>query len=158
MATGASGSGSIRLLPIVYNELRRMARIHMAREGRRATLQPTELVHEAFVRLMDQKAGWQNRLHFYGIAARCMRRVLIDYGRKKRAAKRPQLAVAIDLEKADVGASSGIDMLLALDQALDWLAVQSPRQVQVAELKLFAGLEILGDSRSCRRFGGDGEA
>ena len=54
-----------RLLPIVYNELRRMARIHMAREGRRATLQPTELVHEAFVRLMDRKAGWQNRLHFY---------------------------------------------------------------------------------------------
>ena len=71
-----------------------------------------------------------------------MRRVLIDYGRKKRAAKRPQLAVAIDLEKADVGASSGINMLLALDQALDRLAVQSPRQVQVAELKLFAGLEI----------------
>ena len=75
-----------KLLPIVYDELRRIARIQLARERRRATLQPTELVHEAFVRLVDQKAGWQNRSHFYGIAAQCMRRILIDHARKKRAA------------------------------------------------------------------------
>jgi RNA polymerase sigma factor (TIGR02999 family) len=130
------------VVPIVYDELRRMARIQLSRERRDATLQPTELVHEAFVRLMDQRAGWQNRLHFYGIAARCMRRILIDHARKKQAAKRPQAAAAIELEKADVGESSGIDTLLALNQALERLVSKSPRQAQIAELKIFAGLEI----------------
>ena len=131
-----------RLMPIVYDELRRMARVQLAREGHRATLQATELVHEAFVRLMDQKAGWQNRQHFYGIAAKCMRRILIDHARRKRAAKRPQAGAAVDLEHAQVGESSNVDALLALDQALDRLAKDSPRQAQIAELKLFAGLEV----------------
>jgi RNA polymerase sigma-70 factor, ECF subfamily len=130
------------LLPLVYDELRRMARIQLSRERQRHTLQATELVHEAFVRLVDQKAGWQNRLHFYGIAAQCMRRILVDHARKKRAAKRPPADGAVDLEKADVGESSGIDTLLALDEALDRLAGESPRQAQIAELRLFAGLEI----------------
>ncbi len=130
------------LLPLVYEELKRMARIQLSRERRRHTLQATELVHEAFVKLVDQKAGWQNRLHFYGIAARCMRRILVDHARKKRAAKRPQDAAAVDFDKADVGQSSGIDTLLALDEALERLAEQSPRQAQIAELKLFGGLEI----------------
>ncbi len=131
-----------RLLPIVYDELRKIARVQLARERRRATLQPTELVHEAFVRLVDQKAGWQNRSHFYGIAARCMRRILIDHARKKRAAKRPQAEGAIELENVDVGVPSSIDALLAIDQALERIAAESPRQAQVAELRLFAGLEI----------------
>src|SRR5215207_7886928 len=131
-----------RLLPIVYGELRRIARGQLARERRPATLQPTELVHEAFVRLVDQKAGWQNRAHFYGIAARCMRRVLIDHARKKRAAKRPQTAGVIELENVDVGAPSSIDALLAIDQALERIAAASRRQAQIAELKVFAGLEI----------------
>jgi RNA polymerase sigma factor (TIGR02999 family) len=131
-----------RLLPLVYDELRRMARIQLAREGRRHTLQATELVHEAFVKLVDQKAGWQNRLHFYGIAARCMRRILVDHARRKKAAKRPQDVAAVDLDNAVVGAASGIDTLLALDEALDRIAAQSPRQAQIAELKLFGGLEI----------------
>ena len=130
------------LFQSVYAELRRMARVQLAREGHRHTLQPTELVHEAFVRLVDQKAGWQNRLHFYAIAARCMRWILVDHARKKRAAKRPPVAGAVDLEKADVGEPSAIDTLLALDEALDRLAKQYPRQAQIAELKLFAGLEI----------------
>ncbi len=130
------------LLQIVYGELRRMARIQLSRERQRHTLQPTELIHEAFVRLVDQRAGWQNRQHFYGIASQCMRRILVDHARKKQAAKRPPEAGAIDLEKADVGAPSGFDTLLALDQALDRLAEESPRHAQIAELKLFAGLEI----------------
>jgi RNA polymerase sigma factor (TIGR02999 family) len=130
------------LMPLVYDELRRMARIQLSRERKPHTLQATELVHEAFVRLVDQKAGWQNRLHFYGIAARCMRRVLIDHARKKRAAKRPQAGAAVDLEKADVGESSSIDTILALDAALDRLAAESPRQAHIAELKLFTGLDI----------------
>ena len=131
-----------RLLPIVYDELRRIARGQLAREPRRATLQPTELVHEAFLRLVDQKAGWQNRSHFYGIAASCMRRILIDRARKKRAAKRPQTTGATELEDVDVGAPSGIEALLAIDQALEQIAAASPRQAQIAELKVFAGLEI----------------
>jgi RNA polymerase sigma-70 factor (ECF subfamily) len=130
-----------RLLPIVYDELRRVARVQLSRE-RRATLQPTELVHEAFVRLVDQRAGWQNRSHFFGIAAKCMRRILIDHARKKRAAKRPQTTGALELENLDVAVPSSIDALLAIDQALDQLAGRSPRQSQIAELKIFAGLEI----------------
>ena len=130
------------LLQIVYAELRRMARIQLSRERQRHTLQPTELVHEAFARLVDQRAGWQNRQHFYGIASRCMRRILVDHARMKKAGKRPPAAGAVDLEKADVGAPSGFDTLLALDQALDRLAEESPRHAQIAELKLFAGLEI----------------
>jgi RNA polymerase sigma factor (TIGR02999 family) len=131
-----------KLLPIVYDELRRIARVQLAYERQRATLQPTELVHEAFVRLVDQKAGWQNRAHFYGIAARCMRRILIDHARKKRAAKRPQAEAAVELDNVDIGAGSSIDALLAIDQALERIAAESPRQAQVAELRLFGGLEV----------------
>jgi RNA polymerase sigma factor (TIGR02999 family) len=131
-----------RLMPVVYDELRRMARIQLAREHQRHSLQATELVHEAFVRLVDQKAEWQNRLHFFGIAAKCMRRILVDHARRKRAAKRPPDAAAVDLEHAAVGASSSVDTLLALDQALERLHAHSPRQAQIAELKLFGGLEI----------------
>jgi RNA polymerase sigma factor (TIGR02999 family) len=130
------------LLPLVYDELRRMARIQLSREPRRHTLQPTELVHEAFVKLVDQRVGWQNRLHFYGIAGRCMRRLLVDHARKKRAAKRPQDSVAVDIGKVEIGQSTGIDTMLAIDAALQRLKQQSARQAQVAELKLFAGLEM----------------
>jgi RNA polymerase sigma factor (TIGR02999 family) len=130
------------LLPLVYGELRRMARIQLSREGQRHTLQATELVHEAFVRLVDQRAGWQNRLHFYGIAAQCMRRILVDHARKKRAAKRPPPDAAVALDNADVGDSGNLDTLLAIDEALTKLADDSPRQARIAELKLFAGLEV----------------
>jgi RNA polymerase sigma factor (TIGR02999 family) len=130
------------LFPLVYAELRGMARGQLSREGRRHTFQPTELVHEAFVRLVDQKAGWQNRLHFYAIAAQCMRRVLIDHARRKRAARRPPAAAGVDLDEAVVVSQArNLDTLLALNEALDRLAEQAPRQAQIAELKLFAGLE-----------------
>jgi RNA polymerase sigma factor (TIGR02999 family) len=98
-------------------------------------------VHEAFVRLVDQKASWQNRLHFYGIAANCMRRILVDHARKKRAAKRPPPEAAVDVEAVDVGHASTIDTLLAIDEVLNRIAAESPRQARVAELKLFAGRE-----------------
>jgi RNA polymerase sigma-70 factor, ECF subfamily len=133
-----------RLMPLVYDELRRMARIQLAREGGRGrhSLQPTELVHEAFARLVDQRADWQNRRHFFGIAARCMRRYLIDQARKKHAAKRPPAPAAVDIEEATVGVSSNIETLLAIDAAMRQLAKQHPRQAQIAELKVFGGLEI----------------
>src|SRR5262245_52503710 len=125
-----------RLLPLVYDELRRMARVQLARDGRRQTVQATELVHEAFVRLVDQKADWQNRLHFFGIAAQCMRRILIDRARKKQAAKRPPPAAAIDLDEAQIGRPSDVETVIAIDETLRRIATQSPRQAKVAELKL----------------------
>ena len=136
------GEALEQLLPIVYGELQRMARSQLSRERRGHTLQTTDLVHEAFVRLVDQRAGWQNRLHFYGIAARCMRRILVDHARKKRAAKRPPADAALDLDQTELAAGGNLETLLMLDQALDRLAGQSPRQAQVAELKIFAQLEI----------------
>ena len=131
-----------RLLPLVYEELRRMARSQLAREGRRHTLQPTELVHDAFMRLVDQKAGWRNRAHFYGIAATCMRRILVDYARRKQAAKRPQAAAAVELNEETLSGSMPVDTMIAIDQALDRLAARDPRQAQIAELKCFVGLEV----------------
>ena len=131
-----------RLFPVIYAELRRIARGQLARERRQHTLQATDLVHEAFVRLVDQKVGWQNRVHFYGIAATCMRRVLVDYARRKHAAKRPPAAAAVALEDASIGEPSSIDTILAVDQALHRLAEVEPRQAQIAELKFFGGLEI----------------
>jgi RNA polymerase sigma factor (TIGR02999 family) len=131
-----------RLIRVVYAELRRMARGQLAREGHRHTLQPTELVHEVFLRLGDQKIWWQNRAHFYGIAATCMRRVLVDYARRKRALKRPPPAAAVDVDDAVVGAPTSIDTVIAIDQALDRLAEADEECARVAELKLFGGLEI----------------
>jgi RNA polymerase sigma-70 factor (ECF subfamily) len=130
------------LLPLIYGELRRMARGQLAREHRRHTLQPTELVHEAFVKLVDQKAEWQSRVHFYGIAARCMRRILVDHARRKQAWKRPQAAGAVDLDTDIVSASSPIDTILAVDEALTRLAAIDPRHATIAELKFFGGLEV----------------
>jgi RNA polymerase sigma factor, TIGR02999 family len=135
------GEALDRLLPIVYDELRRIARVQLAHENRNGTLRATELVHEAFVRLVDQRAGWENRAHFYGIAARCMRRILVDRARRRHAAKRPPGEAAVDVADVDVGESSGIVELVALNEALDRLAKTAPRQAQVAELKLFGGLE-----------------
>src|SRR5262245_58678730 len=77
-----------RLFALIYDELRLLARSHLAKESNHHTLQPTELVHEAYGRLVGQRVTWQNRRHFYGIAAKCMRRILVDYARRKRAAKR----------------------------------------------------------------------
>src|SRR5687768_16703828 len=130
------------LLPLIYGELRRMARGQLAREHRRHTLQPTELVHEAFVKLVDQRAEWQSRVHFYGIAAKCMRRILVDHARRKQATKRPQAARAVDLDTDIVSASSPIDTILAVDEALIRLAAIEPRHATIAELKFFGGLEV----------------
>ena len=131
-----------RLLPVIYSELRRMARGQLARERRGHTLQPTDLVHEAFVKLVDQKAEWQNRVHFYGIAATCMRRILVDHARRRQAAKRPQADGGVDLDSAVVGASSPIDTILAVDEALTRLAAKDARHAKIAELKFFGGLEV----------------
>jgi RNA polymerase sigma factor (TIGR02999 family) len=131
-----------RLLPLVYDELRKMARGQLKLERRRHTLQATDLVHEAFMRLVDQKGGWRNRHHFYGIAVTCMRRILVDHARRKQAAKRPPRAGAVDLDDTVIAAQTPIDTILAVDEAMDHLARTEPRQAKVAELKYFGGMEV----------------
>jgi RNA polymerase sigma factor (TIGR02999 family) len=130
------------LFALIYNELRGLARSHLARESRHHTLQPTELVHEAFGKLVAQKVTWQNRGHFYGIAAKCMRRILVDYARKKKAAKRPTSADAVDLDDDLAATPNSADRILMVDEALERLAAVNPRQSQIVELKYFAGLGI----------------
>jgi RNA polymerase sigma factor (TIGR02999 family) len=129
------------LVPVVYRELRRRAGAYLRRERPDHTLQPTALVHEAYVRLMGQeRVAWQNRAHFFAMAAQMMRRVLIDHAREHQAAKRPGAAVKVVLDDR-VGATEPRDCeLMALDQALVELARIDPRQGQIMELRYFGGL------------------
>jgi RNA polymerase sigma-70 factor, ECF subfamily len=131
-----------RLLPLVYNELRRLAAHHMQGERKDHTLQPTALVHEAFLRLAGQdRTNWQNRAQFMGIAGQLMRRILVDYARKRCTAKRGgeliTLNEAIGNQCADVSVPEEI---LALDEALERLAALDPQPVRIVELRYFAGL------------------
>jgi len=129
-----------RLVPIIYDELLRLARARLSRENRECTLQPTALVHEAYLRLADQtRLQWQNRAHFYAIAANTMRRVLIDYARKRMAEKRGR-GVRITLQTGmDVGEERAPDFL-ALDEALGQLAEFDERKSRAIELKYFGGM------------------
>src|SRR5262249_33514867 len=130
-----------RLAPIVYAELRRLARRYMARERPDHTLQPTALVHEAYMRLADlRNLHWKNRLHFFAISAQMMRRVLVDFARSRVRRKRGGAAQRVLLDGiADLGAQHDA-ALLALDEALTALAAEDPRKCQVVEMKFFGGL------------------
>jgi RNA polymerase sigma factor (TIGR02999 family) len=135
------------LLPIVYAELRRQARRALRREAPGHTLQPTALVHEAYLPLVDQPPDrGQGRSQFYGIAARCMRQVLVDAARTRHAAKRGGGAHPITLgdveEMAAAPAEAVGDDVLALDEALTRLAALDPEQARLVELRYFAGLTI----------------
>lgn len=132
-----------RLLPIVHDELRQLAASYMRRERRDHTLQITGLVNEAYLRLVEQKeVSWHDRRHFFGIAAQCMRRVLVDYARQRHAAKRGgQHAVVAFDETIDVAVGRGAD-LVALDDALETLAALDARQASVVELRYFGGFSI----------------
>ena len=138
---GWDGEAMDRLMPLVYDELRAIA--HRQLRGERAyhTLSTTALVHEAYLRLVDQqRADWQDRVHFFAVAARVMRRVLVDYARRRVAKKREGVGKAIPLDEALLVAESQADMLLDLDEALTRLAAQDPRLARVVELRFFAGL------------------
>ena len=132
-----------RLLPLVYAELRRIARNQMRREREGHTLQPTALVHEAFLRLVDQDAAaWQSRAHFFGVAAQVMRRLLVDYARRRRAAKRG-IPITLDEALLQPGSSAvSFEEILAVDQALDQLARLDSRQASVVEMRYFGGLSV----------------
>jgi len=129
-----------RLTPIIYHELLRLARARVSRENRGCTLQPTALVHECYLRLADQtRLQWQNRAHFYAVAANTMRRVLIDQARKRKSLKRGQ-GVQVTLQTGmDVARERGPDVL-ALDEALQRLAGLDARKSRVIELKFFGGM------------------
>jgi RNA polymerase sigma-70 factor (ECF subfamily) len=131
------------LMPLVYDELRQMAHRYMSPERPGHTLQTTALVSEAYLRLVDQKrVHWQNRAHFFAVAAQAMRRILIDYARKQRYAKRGGGAPKISLEEAAVMSQERAADLVALDQALITLASLDPQQSRVVELRFFGGLTI----------------
>lgn len=132
-----------QLMPAVHDELRQLAASYMRRERRNHTLQVTGLVNEAYLRLIEQRhVTWQDRRHFYAVAAKCMRRVLVDYARQRQAEKRggDKTFVALD-ESVDVADERGVD-LIALDAALVALAKLDDRQAQVVELRYFGGLSI----------------
>jgi RNA polymerase sigma-70 factor (ECF subfamily) len=132
-----------RLLPLVEAELRRLARAYMARERGGHTLQPTALINEAFLRLIDARhVRWQDRAHFVGIAARLMRRVLVDHARSRGYQKRGGGAARVTLTDAlAVTPGPALD-LVALDRALEALSVEDPRKAKVIELRFFGGMSV----------------
>lgn len=143
-----------QLLPLVYSELRRIAARQLQNERIGHTLQPTALVHEAYLRLVDQRnVDWQNEAHFFGVAAQVMRRVLVDHARRRGAIKRGEGAQVVAIEEASDVASGDLP-ILALDAALDRLLVLDPQMARIVELRAFAGLNadqaarILGISPS----------
>lgn len=133
---------SARLMPLVYEELRRLAREYLRRERGDHTLQPTALVHEAYLRMVDEKSlSWKDRAHFYGIAARLMRQILVDHARAHNAAKRGGLEQKFSLDEAHHLPAPGATDLVALDGALESFAKTYPRKSEVVELKFFGGLD-----------------
>jgi len=133
---------SDQLVPLVYSELHDLAVHYMRNERADHTLQPTALVHEAYMRLVDQRnASWQNRSHFFGIAAQAMRRILVDHARRKRATKR-EGGERVTLDESVAEAPQRSVDLIALDDALLKLAALDPRQAKVVELRYFGGLDI----------------
>ena len=128
------------LIPLVYDELRRLAGRYMRREGQDHTLQTSALVNEAYLRLIDQKSvHWQNRAHFFGVAAQLMRRILVDHARSRSRLKRGGGAQMVSLAD-QAGVSKEAEEVIALDDALTNLAEMDPRKSQIVEMKFFGGL------------------
>jgi RNA polymerase sigma factor (TIGR02999 family) len=147
-------SASERLMPLVYDELRALAGSYMQRENAGHILQPTALVHEAFLKLVDQsRVDWKGRTHFYAVGAQIMRRILVDHARSKSRQKRGGDRQQISLDEGLVLSISRGEDLLALDEALDKLSNLDERQAKIVELRFFGGLtveevaEVLGVSK-----------
>jgi len=144
LALGSEGRGATdRLFPRLYDELRNLAasRLRSEREGH--TLSATALVHEAYMKLVDQRrVDWKNRAHFFAIAARAMRRILLDHAGARNAEKRGGGAPAVTLGDEVERRDSDLDEILALDQAMNRLAALDARQARVVELRFFAGMTL----------------
>jgi RNA polymerase sigma-70 factor, ECF subfamily len=132
------------LIPLIYDDLRRMAGAYMKGERRGHTLQSTALVHEAYVRLTGgEPAQWQNRAHFFAIAAHTMRQVLLDYARRRRADKRGGTGVRkVDIDAELLICAGSLEDVIAIDEVLERLAQIDPRQSRLIELRFFAGLSV----------------
>ena len=139
------GSSAARdqLMPLVYQELHRRAAAYLRRERREHTLQPTALIHEAYLRLIKQdRAAWQNRAQFFGVASEIMRRILVDHARGGRMAKRSGRWVKVTLDERVAGGQLPDIDVLALDDALTRLSEFDPRKSRIAELRFFSGLSL----------------
>jgi len=140
--SGGDPSAADELMPVVYSELRRLARGYLRQEGPNPSLQATALVHEAYLRMVDQNVNLGNRVQFYGLASKLMRNILVDAARHKNAEKRGGDMLRLSLSKADrIIEKEEID-LAALDGALNELAVNWPRHARIVEMKFFGGLTI----------------
>ena len=132
-----------KLIPLVYDELHKLASRYLRRERRDHTLQTTAVVHEAYLKLVNQRdANFENRLHFFAVAAQIMRRILVDYARRHHASKRGGDLYKLSLDEALVTSEEKGADLLALDEALERLAAIDQRQSRVVELRVFAGLTL----------------
>jgi len=133
-----------QLLPLVYDELRKLAGQKMAQESAGQTLQATALVHEAYIRLIGgaDQPGWDNRGHFFAAAAEAMRRILIDNARRKGRVKRGDSRKRVDLDDADLISVAAPDELLLIDEAIARLALEDARAAQLVRLRYFAGLSV----------------
>ncbi len=139
-----SPQAAAQLLPLVYDELRRLAGQRLAHEQPGQMLQPTALVHEAYLRLVgaEQEQRWDSRGHFFAAAAEAMRRILVENARRKHTLKRGGNRQRIELEQAEAVAATPCDDLLALDEALNHLAEEDPQKAEVVKLRFFTGLSI----------------
>ena len=131
-----------RLAPVVYADLQRLARQQLRRGGHNATLRPTELVHEAYLRLLAQAGSFENRAHFFALAAMMMRRILVDRARRRRAARRGGGDVHVQLEGQEPAVDATPVDVIELDRALDELATFDERQARLVELHFFGGLSF----------------
>jgi RNA polymerase sigma-70 factor (ECF subfamily) len=140
---GGSEDAAGELIPVVYGELRRLAVRHLRRERRDHTLQPTALVHEAYIKLVAQRnADWQSRNHFFAVASSLMRRILVDYARRHLRDKRGGGQEKVSLDGAVLLAPDRADRMLVLDESLERLEKLDPRQARIVELKYFGGLTV----------------
>jgi RNA polymerase sigma factor (TIGR02999 family) len=140
-AVGREGRGSEELLPLVYEDLRRLAAARMANEAAGQTLQPTAVVHEAWLRLVgDGDRTWQNRAHFFGAAAEAMRRILIENARRKSRLKRGGGLSRLDIESIELADTTPDDKILLINEALEKLQKEDPEKARIVTLKFFGGL------------------
>jgi RNA polymerase sigma factor (TIGR02999 family) len=140
--SGGDADAPAKLMPVVYDELRRQARAYLQRDRPDHTLQPTALVHEAYLRLVQEKeVRWKDRAHFFGIAARLMRQILVNYAKAHNSAKRGGGVPKLSLDEAEIPAREQPAELIALDDALKIFEEDYPRQSRVVELKFFGGME-----------------
>lgn len=141
--SGGDSTALDRLIPLVYEELHRLAHQHMRREQAGHVLQTSALINEAYLRLVDQpKIHWESRVHFFGIAARLMRQILVDDARRRKVAKRGGTLIQVPLDDVSNVAQVQAENVLALDDALTRLAGKDSRQSEIVELRFFGGLSI----------------